>query len=390
MARSNLPLARLSADRPVERPEEDLFGYAPFAKQLADSICKLEAPDGLVIAVHGPWGSGKSTLLNFVKWYLEESPKKEQPVLVSFNPWWFSGQENLARAFLGQLRAVLPDRLRRLKALGSMIGEFSDGIAATAEALGYSAVGGVAKAALGRKPKDIPALKKRIADVLKRQKQRILVLVDDIDRLTPEDIRQLFKVIKALADFPNVAYLLAFDRAMAVKALSDDRGTSGQVYLEKIVQVPFELPAIDRTSLRNALFRRLDGLFEGTSSDLFDSTYWGNVYFEGIDPFIQVPRDIERLVNTLAVTYAAVRARLTWWTSWGSRSFASSCLTSTVSLDRIRRISLGTATMWVDGRNSSCGRFMIRGWIRFQRTLGVVLDKCSYGCFRSWVWYGRI
>jgi predicted KAP-like P-loop ATPase len=299
----------VSADRPVEQPEDDLFGYAPFAKQLAESICSLKGLEGLVIALHGPWGAGKTTLLNLVRYYISRHKEEEQPVLVIFNPWWFSGQENITRAFLGQLQAVLPDRLRHLKKLGSLIGKFADGIATTADVLGYGNAGKVASV-FKKKPQDVPELKKRLSDALRQQGRHILVLVDDIDRLTPDDLRQLFKVIKALADFPNVVYLLAFDKEVAVKALSDDKGISGEAYLEKIVQVPFELPAVDRTSLRKALFKKLDQVLDGQPGDQFDSTYWGNVYYEGIDSLIRVPRDIVRLINTLSVTYRAVRGEV--------------------------------------------------------------------------------
>jgi len=55
----------LSADRPKTNPIDDRLGYAPFAKHLAESICEMNAAEGLVIAVYGAWGSGKTSLLNF-------------------------------------------------------------------------------------------------------------------------------------------------------------------------------------------------------------------------------------------------------------------------------------------------------------------------------------
>ncbi|MFX6984223.1 P-loop NTPase fold protein, partial [Acinetobacter baumannii] len=78
------------------------------------------------------------------------------------------------------------------------------------------------------------------------------------DRLTPEETLQLFTVIKALADFPNVVYLLAFDRDVAARAIEQQSGLPGERYLEKIIQVPFELPPVDRVALRAALFKRLN------------------------------------------------------------------------------------------------------------------------------------
>ena len=54
----------LSADRPSSDPKDDLFGHAPFAERLANSIGHYSGTDGLVLALYGPWGSGKSTVLN--------------------------------------------------------------------------------------------------------------------------------------------------------------------------------------------------------------------------------------------------------------------------------------------------------------------------------------
>jgi predicted KAP-like P-loop ATPase len=76
----------LSADRPCSDPQDDLFGHAPFAENLANSICRYPGNDGLVLALYGPWGSGKSTVLQYVRHFLDHLPENEQPVVVDFNP----------------------------------------------------------------------------------------------------------------------------------------------------------------------------------------------------------------------------------------------------------------------------------------------------------------
>lgn len=308
-------MTALSADRPSIDPKDDLFGHAPFAKSLADSISGYPGSDGLVLALYGPWGSGKSTVLGYVGHYIEQLPEENRPVVVPFNPWWFSGQENLARAFLGQLQAVLPSRNEKFKKLGDLLGDFAEGVGGLID---LSGVTGGAAGKLGkligmltkRKPRDVPALKSEISNILREAKKRVLVVIDDIDRLTPDETRQLFTVIKALADFPNVVYLLAFDRDVAAQAIEQQSGLPGERYLEKIIQVPFELPPIDREALRAALFKRLDQVLGDTPDGLFDQSYWTNVFYDGIDPLIRVPRDVVRFTNTLSVTYPAVRGEV--------------------------------------------------------------------------------
>ncbi|KGV48354.1 KAP family P-loop NTPase fold protein [Burkholderia pseudomallei] len=308
-------MTALSADRPSIDPKDDLFGHAPFAKSLANSICRYPGSDGLVLALYGPWGSGKSTVLGYVGHYIEQQSEEDRPVVVPFNPWWFSGQENLARAFLGQLQAVLPNKSDKFKKLGDLLGDFAEGVGGLID---LSGVTGGAAGKLGklvgmltkRKPKDVPALKSEISKILREAKKRILVVIDDIDRLTPDETRQLFTVIKALADFPNVVYLLAFDRDVAAQAIEQQSGLPGERYLEKIIQVPFELPPIERVALQAALFKRLDQVLGDTPDGLFDQSYWTNVFYDGIDPLIQVPRDVVRFTNTLSVTYPAVRGEV--------------------------------------------------------------------------------
>ena len=77
----------LGSDRPVINPTQDAFGYAPFARRIARAVSETPSPEGLAIAIHGPWGSGKSTLLNFVKHEIATIPKEPRPVVIDFNPW---------------------------------------------------------------------------------------------------------------------------------------------------------------------------------------------------------------------------------------------------------------------------------------------------------------
>ena len=305
----------LSADRPLSDPAQDQFGHAPFARTLAKAIRGYRGSDGIVLALYGPWGSGKSTVLAYVQHELEHGPQDGQPVVVQFNPWWFSGQENLAKAFLGQLQAVLPSKFAGFKALGNKLGEYSGALGRAVDLAGAAMGipgGGVAVETLAKlvptPPKDVPALKEALSALLLEQKKRILVVVDDIDRLAPDEVRQLFTVVKALADFPYVIYLLAFDREVASEAIAKKTGLAGDRFLEKIVQVPFDMPYVERTTLHEALFKRLDEIIvDGAPDGGFDKEdRWADVFLGGLDKLFRVPRDIVRLTNALSVTYPAV------------------------------------------------------------------------------------
>ncbi len=311
---AQLHYCTLSADKPLLEPQEDQLGYALFAKHLAFSLTKMIPAEGFVVAIYGPWGSGKTTLLNFLFYYFKEAPAQEQPIIVPFNPWWFSGHEKLAKHFFDQFQASLATSDVDLSGLQAKISEFADMVSELPASIHipYISIGKIAVefTPLKSSVKNVIKLKMEIAEELSNLSRRIFVTVDDIDRLNPEEIRQLFGVIKSVADFPNVVYLLTFDKRVVIEALRESQGISGENYLEKIVQFPFELPLPDRSSLSRLLFARLESIMAGTPEGLFDRTYWGNVFMRGIEHFISTPRKINLLTNTLSVTYPAVQGEV--------------------------------------------------------------------------------
>ena len=261
------------------------------------------------MAIHGPWGCGKSTLLNFVKHEIAALPQEHRPIVIDFNPWWFEGQQNPAAQFLAQFSARLPRESQALRQIGDVIAEYADAVGSVVVAsTGIPLVGKLSFVLklLKRKAKDVPTLKAEISKGLRESGRRFLFVLDYIDRLTPDEVREIFKVVKALADFPNVVYILAFNRKTVVEALQATHKIDGEAYLEKIVQAPFSLPAIDRARLRTRSQEELGRLIDRFKGLVIDRTYWANVYMDGLDPYITKPRDIVRLMNALTVTYPAV------------------------------------------------------------------------------------
>lgn len=307
-------MSRISPDVPCkgENPEaEDLLGYYPFAKTLADGIYNSQTTDGLVIALYGSWGTGKSTLLNFVEYALS---KKDTPMtIVRFNPWWFSGREDLSRDLINQIGIALSPATGLSKKIGGLLHKYAEGIGRITDQIGITAGYGevfgkfVSKIA---SPSSVPQLKTEISNLLVENGEKILVLVDDIDRLNPGEIRELFTVIKALADFPNVIYLMAFAKEIVSSALKNefkyDDNDDGERFLQKIVQVEFEMPLIDMEKISSMLDLRLQEIIEEPLYDGQHQEYWREVYRD-LQFFFESPRDVLRFTNVISVTYPAVK-----------------------------------------------------------------------------------
>jgi predicted KAP-like P-loop ATPase len=251
--------------------------------------------------------------LNFIKHDLKRLPKDKRPVVIDFNPWWFEGREQISSQLLEQFSAQLPDRLKHLRTLAKLVGKYSKQIADTAaDVSGYGWLKKPLAWLLGWIPglkflvekTGIPSIKKKVAATLKSSGKRFVFFVDDIDRLTPDEARDFFRAIKALADFPEVVYVLFFDRDEVGRALTTSLKMDGEAYLEKIVQAPFHLPAVDKGQLHQKLFKGLDSIIDSKPMPFpFDQDRWAEVFSDGLDRLIKKPRDIVRILNTISVAY---------------------------------------------------------------------------------------
>ena len=109
-----------------------------------------------------------------------------------------------------------------------------------------------------------------------------------------------------MANFPNITYLLSYDKNIVVKALNDVQGENGEEYLEKIIQLPFDVPDVKSSKLQGLLNDKIKENISLPEGEL-ESPYWHNVLYNCIQPFISSPRDISRYVNTLSFSYPPVK-----------------------------------------------------------------------------------
>lgn len=302
-------------DQPLKNPEDDLLGYGPLAEEVAKSIIDGAFPGGFTIAIQGPWGSGKSTMLNFIRHYLEK-PGQNAPIIVQFNPWWFSRSgEEILLSFFKQLSAAIgkddknKDTARRVLKIGLSLLQCAP--------IPYlqmisKGVENFVEEAL-KAPVDIFELRDKVSNDLKGLGRKVVVFVDDIDRLHPEEMKQLFMIIRAITDFPNTIYLLAFDRKVVASSIGDNnKEMPGENYLQKIVQVPVDLPIIDEEHLLKSLSKGLEGIFVDTDQLLRDDSCLEYVlsHLIGENGPVRTLRDVCRLLNRLYLTYPIAKGNV--------------------------------------------------------------------------------
>lgn len=307
-----------NADKPIKTESEDLLGRSFFSKQLAKALYECDASDGLVIGLFGEWGSGKTSVLNMtmneIKNMGEES--ENEPLIVTFSPWNYSDKDNLTRLFFHRLitRIEGQDNQAKKKELGENLKKYVnilDGLALVP--VFGNVLANVSKGLATDyvdKMLEVPDLDKAKEDlevILKESNQKIIVVIDDIDRLTNSQIRDIFHLAKQVGNFSNIVYILSMDREIVCRALQEIHNIDGNEYLEKIIQVPFEIPQISKSKVHKYLFNQLDKIINDTSNDtIIDGGYWGRVFVNCVSPYIDNLRAINRLINVFRFKYQAL------------------------------------------------------------------------------------
>jgi len=310
-------------DRPIKYLNEDQLNRQNFAISIGEAILKNQTKDRLVIGLLGGWGSGKTSLANMVIDHIRNSTISEstgESIIFMFNPLNFSEQNQLLSQFFNQLSFTLkrPDYSSKLNTASDLLKTVSkilkpitvfptlSAVASTCSEVVFSVA--EATESVGKcLEKDLNETKKEISDILENQNMKIIILIDDIDRLNDREIRQVFQLVKSLADFPNTVYLLTFDRNVVVKAIEKDQLGRGEEYLDKIIQVPIDVPLISKYEIERILYGHLRKLIESDVAVSFDQDHWNSVYNSGFKHFFKNIRDVTRYINLLKFYFEIVK-----------------------------------------------------------------------------------
>ena len=298
-----------SADSPLTDPEKDEFGRFLFAQRIAQTIINRKDSDNLVIALYGKWGEGKTTVLNFIEGELN---KKPDIVTIKFNPWRFPSETELLSNFYFMLAKNLGQSLPTLKEnIGNWIEEYLPSATALFDRADLAKeVGGLLSKV------KLEELRNRIENMLIEEEKLVVVLMDDIDRLEKAEIQAAFRLVKLSANLKNLVYILAFDDDVVSDALQERYGTknveAGRNFLEKIVQVPIDLPSIEPQRLRKFCFSAIDAILNHCEVQLNDNEVQQFVmgFSRGIEIRLQTPRMAVRYANILLFSLPIVKGEV--------------------------------------------------------------------------------
>lgn len=304
----------MAGDNPINNRTEDKLDRGPFVDALAQTIRTIDPSQGAVLGLLGSWGLGKSSVLNMLKETLQQEPPL---VTIAFEPWLFTGTSELVSLFFAHMSAELGTNAtdRTGRKLARLFGQYGQTLAilkwvplagSWLDRLGDIA-GIVAKVQQKRHDKaaELSQQRKELTRLLRDRETPIVVIIDEIDRLLPHEVRDIFTLVRLTAKFPKLIYVLAFDRGK-VESMLDEPGFGGRGYLEKIVELPLDLPAVSRRALDTILTDTLGELRNRIPAGPFHPEQWEQVYPNVLRPLFKDLRDVNRFLLALPAALATV------------------------------------------------------------------------------------
>ena len=239
----------------------------------------------------------------------------DNTVILRFNPWLCSDSKQLTTQFFKQMAAAIKLKKPTATQAWELIDQYADifdaasliPVAGTFVAIAGKILTKRAKKQTEQPVNDLQDIKNKIIEKMTEENLKIIVSIDDIDRLSEDEIIAVFQLVKALADFPKTIYLLAFDYNVVIKALGKVQHGDGKEYLEKVIQVPFEIPAPSMESIHAALFSKLNTIIGNISEDRLDKATWAELFQFGLKGYVKSIRDVIRYTNVFSLKYELLK-----------------------------------------------------------------------------------
>lgn len=291
----------------ITNKDFDVLNRNDFASRLADNIINYNHKEPLTIGIMGSWGSGKSSLINLTANIL----KKEKVIIIRFDPWYFSNQDNLYLQFFKLListlrteeknknifkRKITPKRNLFEKQNNSLKNYFNyikdsslkfdiDNLEFNESLESYDSLN---------------YHKEQCEEYIKKFNCKIIMIIDDMDRLTNIEIAQIFTLVRSLADFENFIYILSFDKIIVTEALKTVNPEYKDDFIDKIINIPINIPKINESKMDELISTNIKPIYDNQIGKNFINY---NNEFENIlsylKLFIKDIRDLKRYRNLL-------------------------------------------------------------------------------------------
>lgn len=284
-------------DRPLCNVSEDIMAFSEEAKKVALEIKNLECNVTWSLAITGQWGIGKTSFQNMV---VKELGTAEFEVM-SFNPRDSKACENIQEDFFSHLSCVLAKYYGRCngtvkKYMASLLLIDNRGI--FERFVNFYRIWN----------KD--SLKNAIEKYIKTLPKRLLVVIDDFDRLSKDEIEEVLKLIDSNAAFNNLVFLTAYDKNQVNKIFGDTYQTSDACFVDKFFNLEYSIPIRPYSYLSKYLEDSLINQIQASVEEEDEIRRSVNNNVKLYNDYLPTLRDVKHFINQIVIDYSNVRGEV--------------------------------------------------------------------------------
>ena len=287
-------------DQPVNSSSDDRLNRKTSAYELAQRILVTPNEKAFAVGINGTWGAGKTSYLNLIKEGLQSDV-----ILIDFNPWRSLDSTSLIKDFFntlsGSLKKYSTDFYEIAKLYSEHLSNVDKGIY---KILNFSFLAN---------DEPLNEYYRRLNEIIKKLNRKIIIFIDDLDRLDKEEIYEVLKLIRNTADFNYVSYIVAYDKKYVNQSLKKLIEDYELTFLEKIFQVERHLPFSDKVYLKDILYEYLLKAFPREEDVLNEKLLGRNDFSERVSlKTINNVRDAKRFLNSFIYGYSKIRGEVSF------------------------------------------------------------------------------
>ena len=285
------------SDTPIISDKEDILDYANDVKQLAEQLKIISSEYSYSVGITSSWGSGKSSYLNMLKNYLSSN---KDFIVIDFNPRHSYTPQDIQKDFFSVLQSKLKEYDYRftyifknyLKALSIIESKFLSSLFEL------------------HKIWDVKSEKEKLNDLISQIDKRIVIVIEDFDRLLADEIIEVFKLIDGNASFTNFIFITAYDKKHINKIIGETYSNEEAFFSDKFFTIEVPIPKRPYDKIFNYLIETLTDKLHIRKEEVEKYEIVLANHIEVLKKYLTTLRDVKRFLNLFIRSYQQVEGEV--------------------------------------------------------------------------------